>query len=173
MLIISVAMTEEVYLMEGKQLNLLLFSGDYDKALAALIIANGACDIGVKVTMFFSFWGLMLLRDPEKMNLDDKNSYEKMFSTMTPRGPEQLPLSKMNFNGLGKSMLLKMMDDNKAPSLGQFLAGARKNGVKFCACKLSMEIMGFGEQELIPDVEVIEVYDYLKDAMQADMQLFI
>ena len=139
----------------------------------ALIIANGACDLGVKVTMFFSFWGLMLLRDPEKMDLDEKNNFEKMFSTMTPRGPEQLPLSKMNFSGLGKSMLLKMMDDNQAPSLSEFLAGARKKGVKFCACKLSMEIMGFTSAELIPEVEVIEVYDYLKDALQADMQLFI
>lgn len=159
--------------MEEKQLNLLLFSGDYDKALAALIIANGACDLGIKVTMFFSFWGLMLLRDPEKMDLDEKNNFEKMFSTMTPRGPEQLPLSKMNFSGLGKSMLLKMMDDNHAPSLSEFLAGARKKGIKFSACKLSMEIMGFNSEELLPEVEVIEVYDYLKDALQADMQLFI
>jgi len=159
--------------MEEKQLNLLLFSGDYDKALAALIIANGACDLGVKVTMFFSFWGLMLLRDPEKMAPEDKNAYEKMFSAMTPRGPEQLSLSKMNFSGLGKGMLLKMMDDNQAPHLGEFLAGARKNGVKFSACKLSMEIMGFKIEELIDNVEVIEVYDYLKDALQADMQLFI
>ena len=70
-------------------------------------------------------------------------------------------------------MLLKMMDDNQAPHLGEFLAGARKNGVRFCACKLSMEIMGFKSEELIDDVEVIEVYDYLKDALQADMQLFI
>lgn len=159
--------------MEEKHLNLLLFSGDYDKALAALIIANGACDLGVKVTMFFSFWGLLLLRDPEKLEPEDKNIYEKMFSTMTPRGPEELSLSKMNFSGLGKSMLLKMMDDNQAPDLGEFLAGARKNGVKFCACKLSMEIMGFKSEELIDNVEVIEVYDYLKDALQADMQLFI
>jgi peroxiredoxin family protein len=159
--------------MEEKHLNLLLFSGDYDKALAALIIANGACDIGVKVTMFFSFWGLMLLRDPKKMGPEDKSLYEKMFSAMTPRGPEQLTLSKMNFSGLGKNMLLKMMDDNKAPHLGEFLNGARKNGVKFCACKLSMEIMGFTSEELIENVEVIEVYDYLKDALQADMQLFI
>ena len=159
--------------MEEKHLNLLLFSGDYDKALAALIIANGACDLGVKVTMFFSFWGLLLLRDPEKMSPEDKNTFEKMFAVMTPRGPAQLGLSKMNFSGLGKSMLLKMMDDNQAPNLSAFLAGARKNGVRFCACKLSMEIMGFTSEELIDNVEVIEVYDYLKDALQADMQLFI
>lgn len=159
--------------MEEQRLNLLIFSGDYDKALAAFIIANGACDLNVKVTMFFSFWGLLMLRDPEKMTPADKSVYEKMFSAMTPRGPDQLSLSKMNFSGLGKSMLIKMMDDNQAPGLSEFLGGARKKGVRFCACKLSMEIMGFQQEELIDGVEVIEVYDYLKDALQANMQLFI
>lgn len=159
--------------MEDKHINLLMFSGDYDKALAALIIANGARDMEVGVTMFFAFWGLFLLRDPGKMCQEDKSIYEKMFSSMTPRGPAQLPLSKMNFSGIGKSMLLEMMADKKAPELEDFLAGARKKGVKFCACKLSLEIMGFKPEELIPDVEVIDVHEYLKDAMQADMQLFI
>lgn len=159
--------------MGDKHINLLMFSGDYDKALAALIIANGARDMGTSVTMFFAFWGLLLLRDPTKMSMEDKTTYEKMFSTMTPRGPEQLPLSKMNFSGIGKSMLLEMMEANQAPSLSDFLAGARKKGVRFCACKLSLEIMGFATEELIPEVEVIEVHKYLEDAMQADMQLFI
>ncbi|CFX79558.1 DsrEFH-like [Syntrophomonas zehnderi OL-4] len=159
--------------MSDKHLNLLMFSGDYDKALAALIIANGARDMGTSVTMFFAFWGLLLLRDPTKMSLEDKTAWEKMFSTMAPRGPEQLPLSKMNFSGIGKNMLLEMMDNNKAPSLSDFLRGARKKGVKFCACKLSLEIMGFKTEELIPEVEVMDVHKYLADAMQANMQLFI
>lgn len=159
--------------MDEKNVNLLMFSGDYDKALAALIIANGARDMGVAVTMFFAFWGLFLLRDPEKLSAEDKTLYEKMFSGMTPRGPAQLPLSKMNFSGIGKSMLLEMMADKDTPELGAFLAGARRKGVRFCACKLSMEIMGFKLDELIEDVEVMDVQEYLKDAMQADMQLFI
>ncbi len=164
---------KEALILEDRHINLLIFSGDYDKALAAFIIANGARDMGVGVTMFFAFWGLLLLRDPGKMSQEDKTIYEKMFSSMTPRGPEQLPLSKMNFSGIGKSMLLEMMADNQTPQLSQFLAGARKKGVKFCACKLSLEIMGFNREELIPEIEVIEVQEYLKDAMQADMQLFI
>lgn len=162
-----------MFLLEDKHINLLVFSGDYDKALAALIIANGARDMGVNVTIFFAFWGLLLLRDPEKMSQEDKSSFEKMFSSLTPRGPAQLPLSKMNFGGIGKSMLLEMMDDKQTPELGAFLAGARKKGVRFCACKLSLEIMGFKTEELISDVEVIDVQEYLKDALQADMQLFI
>ncbi|MDD3024538.1 MAG: DsrE/DsrF/DrsH-like family protein, partial [Syntrophomonadaceae bacterium] len=122
--------------MENKHINLLMFSGEYDKALAALIIANAAREMEISVTMFFAFWGLMLLRDPEKMTLEDKSSYEKLFSTLTPRGAEQLPLSKMNMVGIGKAMLLEMMEADKTPRLKDFLDGARKKGVNFHACNL-------------------------------------
>ncbi len=134
---------------------------------------NGAREMRIGVTMFFAFWGLLLLRDPQKMTLEDKSLYEKMFSTVTPRGPEQLPLSKMNMSGIGKKMLLEMMDDNETPHLTDFLAGARKKGVEFCACKLSLEIMGFTEEELIPEVKVIDVKEYLNSAVSSNMQLFI
>ncbi|MGI5921992.1 MAG: DsrE/DsrF/DrsH-like family protein [Syntrophomonadaceae bacterium] len=161
--------------MEEKQkhLNILLFSGDYDKCLAAFILANGARDMGMTVTIFCAFWGLLILRDPDKMKSDDKDVYEKMFSSFTPAGPEQLPLSKMNLAGMGKTMLLDMMDKQKTPHLKDFLAGARKKEVRFCACKLSMEIMGFSAEEMLPGIEVIEVGDYLQDAAEANIQLFI
>lgn len=156
-----------------KKINLLMFSGDYDKAMAALIIANSAKELGVDVTIFFAFWGLFLIRDPEKMTLDDKTNYEKMFTLMTPKGPEDLPLSKMNMSGIGKKMLLEMMEDGNAPKLLDFLNGARKKGVKFYGCKLSVEIMGLKEEELLPEVEIIDAKEYLKDALDSNMQLFI
>jgi peroxiredoxin family protein len=156
-----------------KKINLLMFSGEYDKALAALIIANSARELGHEVTMFFAFWGLMLLREPEKYILDDKTTYEKMFNMMTPKGPEELPLSKMNFSGIGKEMLKSMMDENDAPHLLSFLNGARKKGVHFYGCKLSMEIMGFKKEELIPELEIIDAKGYLDIALESDMQLFI
>ncbi|MEN6460314.1 MAG: DsrE/DsrF/DrsH-like family protein [Syntrophomonas sp.] len=156
-----------------KHLNILLFSGDYDKCLTAFILANGAKEQGMTVTIFCAFWGLLILRNPEKMGSEDKDIYEKMFSSFTPAGPEQLPLSKMNFAGVGKTMLLNMMDDKKAPHLKDFLEGARKKGVRFCACKLSMEIMGFSPEEMLPEIEIIEVGGYLQDAVKADIQLFI
>ncbi|SHI92771.1 Peroxiredoxin family protein [Geosporobacter subterraneus DSM 17957] len=157
----------------NKKMNLLMFSGDYDKALAALILANSAREMDVEVTMFFSFWGLFLLRNPETFTLEEKSVYEKMFSMMTPKGPEDLPLSKMNMSGIGKQMLLEMMDDNEAPHLSDFLKGALKKGVKFYGCKLSMEIMGFKQEEMIPELEIVDAKEYLKDALEADMQLFI
>ncbi|OKP98570.1 DsrE/DsrF/DrsH-like family protein [Paenibacillus sp. P46E] len=157
----------------GKRMNLLMFSGEYDKAMAALILANTARDIDVEVTMFFTFWGLFLVRDPDKMTLEDKTIYEKLMDVITPKGPEQLPLSRMNFSGLGKMMLEEMIEDQGAPKLIHFLKGARKKNIKFYACKLSVEIMGFKPEELLPEVEIIDAATYLKDAIESDMQLFI
>jgi peroxiredoxin family protein len=156
-----------------KKMNILMFSGDYDKALAALILANTAKELDVEVSMFFAFWGLFLVRDPEKASVEDKTAFEKMFGLVTPKGPEELPLSRMNMAGLGKHMLLEMMEDDKTPSLTDFLNGARKKGVTFYGCKLSVDVMGFKEDELLPEVKVITAKEYLKDALESDMQLFI
>ncbi|MEN6348688.1 MAG: DsrE/DsrF/DrsH-like family protein [Syntrophomonas sp.] len=159
--------------MENKHLNLLMFSGDYDKALAAFIIANAAREMEAEVTIFFAFWGLLLLRDPEKATFEDKSSYEKIFGSVTPRGAEQLPLSKMNMGGIGKYMLLEMMEANQAPQVKDLLEAVRKKGVNLFACKLSLEIMGFKAEELFPEVKVVEVKEYLQDALDSNMQLFI
>lgn len=158
---------------ENKSMNMIVFSGDFDKALAALVLANGARDLGMQVTMFFAFWGLLLLRDPDKMSMDDKSLYEKMMTNFTPAGVEQLPLSRMNMAGLGKHMLLEMMEEGGAPTIADFLRGARKKKVAFYACKMSLEIMGFQAEELLPEVEIKDVKEYLQDAVAADIQLFI
>lgn len=157
----------------NKRMNILMFSGEYDKAMAALILANAAREMQVEVTMFFTFWGLFLVRDPEKLSDENKTTYEKMFGAVTPKGPEQLPLSNMNMAGLGKKMLLEMMDDDSAPHLIDFLKGARKKDVKFYGCKLSMDIMGLKQEEMIPELVIMEAKDYLKDALESDLQLFI
>jgi peroxiredoxin family protein len=157
----------------NKKLSLLMFSGEYDKALAGLILANSAKELDMEVSMFFAFWGLLLLRDPDKVQNEDKTNLEKLMGAMTAKGPEELPLSKMNFSGVGKKMLEAMMKDADAPSLTSFLEGARKKGVKFYGCKLSMDVMGFTKEELIPELQVITATDYLKDALTSDIQLFI
>ena len=156
-----------------KKINIIMFSGDYDKALAALILANSGRELDLDVSIFFAFWGLFLLRNPEKYILNDKTTYEKMFTLMTPKGPEDLPLSKMNFSGIGKELLMSMMDENDTPHLLSFLNGARKKGVKFYGCKLSIEIMGFKKEEFIPELEIIDAKGYLNDALESDIQLFI
>lgn len=159
--------------MEGKKLSMILFSGEYDKAMAALILANSAKEMNITVNIFFAFWGLGLIRDPEKMSLEDKTAFEKMITLMAPKGPEDLPLSNMNFAGLGKVMLKEMMEDHHTPDLTAFLKGAQKKGVNFFACKLSLEVMGFKLEEFLPDVKVMTANEYLADALEADIQLFI
>lgn len=156
-----------------KKLSLILFSGEYDKALAALILANTAREMDMTVNIFCAFWGLCLIRDPEKMSLEDKTAFEKMFGLVAPKGPEDLPLSKMNMAGLGKAMLKEMMEEHESPDLSVFLKGAQKKGVNFFACKLSLEVMGFKLEELLPAVKVLTANEYLQDALQADIQLFI
>lgn len=150
-----------------------MFSGEYDKALAALILANTARQMNVDVTMFFAFWGLNLLKSGTNSNDENKSFYERLFSAMTPKGAEELPLSNMNFSGIGKAMMLEMMEDSDTPKLIDFLEGARNKGVKFYGCKLSMEVMGINKEELIPELEVVEARQYLEDALEANMQLFI
>lgn len=159
--------------MGQKRMNLLMFSGEYDKAMAGLILANSAKEIDVDVTMFFAFWGLFLVRDPDRMTLEDKTLYEKLMTWMTPKGPEGLPLSRMNFSGLGKWMLTEMIEDKEAPQLIHFLKGARKKNIKFYGCKLSVEIMGLKPEEFIPELEIIDAQTYLRDALESDVQLFI
>lgn len=157
----------------NKKMTLLMFSGEYDKALAALILANSAREMGLDVTIFFAFWGLTLVRDPGKMTMEDKSLFEKMFGIMTPQGVEDLPLSRMNMAGLGKAMLKEMMEDDKTPTLTDFLNGARKKGVKFYGCKLSVDVMGFKEEEFISELKIITATDYLKEALESQIQLFI
>lgn len=159
--------------MEKSGLSILLFSGDYDKCLAAMILSNGARELEMEVDVFCAFWGLLLLRDPEKLSMEDKDLYEKMFTLATPSGAENLPLSKMNMAGMGKQMLLNMMESQEAPNLVEFLRGAFHKGVRFHACELSMKIMGFKAEELLPEVQVNTVHDYLQQARQAEIQLFI
>jgi len=98
---------------------------------------------------------------------------EKMFANMTPKGIEDLPLSKMNFAGIGKKMLVGMMEDSDTPTIEAFLKGALKKGVNMKACKLSCEVMGFSEEDFLPEVEIITAEDYLKDALKSNIQLFI
>jgi peroxiredoxin family protein len=157
----------------GKKLSLILFSGEYDKALAALILADAGREMNMTVNIFFAFWGLSLIRDPQKISLANKTSFEKMLSAVAPQGPEEMPLSRLNMAGLGKAMLEEMMEEHNAPDLNAFLKGAHKKGVNFFACKLSLEVMGFKLEELLPGVKILTAKEYLEDALESDISVFI
>jgi len=151
---------------------MVVFSGDLDKALASFIIANGAAAMGKKVTMFFTFWGLNILRKPEKIKVD-KTFIEKMFGTMMPRGTNKLKLSKMNMGGMGSIMMKKVMTSKNVNTLDELINSALKNNVKLVACTMSMDVMGIKKEELISGIEFGGVASYLGEADKSNHNLFI
>jgi peroxiredoxin family protein len=153
---------------------IILFSGEFDKVMAALIIANGAAAMGDEVTIFCTFWGLNILRKTEKVETKDKKTtLQSMFGRMMPKGTKKLGLSKMNFAGAGSPMMRRATKDAGGMSLEELFDSAREQGVKFVACTLSMDILGFTKEELIDDVEFEGVAAYLGHADEANVNLFI
>jgi len=153
---------------------LVVFSGDLDKTIASFIIATGAAAMGKPVTMFFTFWGLNVLRKSGSSDTTvDKDLMEKMFGMMMPKGPKALPLSKMNMGGMGAKMIQYAMDRKNVDSLETLMKNAVDVGVKLVACTMSMDIMGIKAEELIDGVENGGVATYLGDAEDAGLNLFI
>jgi peroxiredoxin family protein/TusA-related sulfurtransferase len=151
---------------------MVIFSNDFDKMMAAFIIANGAASTGSEVTMFFTFWGLNLLRKENNVKVE-KNIIEKMFGFMMPRGAKKLVLSKMHMGGMGTMMIRKIMKNKNVFSLSELMDAAQKNNVRFVACSMSMDIMGIKKEELIEGVEIGGVASYLEKADSAGYNLFI
>jgi len=155
-----------------KNKTIVVFSGDFDKAMAAFIIANGAAAMGSKVTLFFTFWGLNILRKDAHISVK-KNMIEKMFGMMMPRGAKKLKLSKMNMMGMGTSMMKGIMKNKNAASLPELIDSAVENGVKLIACTMSMDMMGIKKEEMIDGIEEGGVAMYLNKAESGNVNLFI
>lgn len=151
---------------------MVVFSGDLDKAIASFIIANGAATMGKKVTMFFTFWGLNVLRKPEKVKTP-KNIIEKAFGMMMPRGSKKLGLSRMNMGGMGAKMIRGVMKDKNIQSLEELMNAAIENGVEIVACTMSMDVMGIKKEELIDGITYGGVGYYLGQADDSNINLFI
>lgn len=151
---------------------MIVFSGDLDKAIASFIIANGAAASGKKVTLFFTFWGLNILRKSEKVPVA-KTFIGRMFGAMMPRGSHKLSLSRMNMLGMGAKMIRGVMKNNNVSSLEELMASAINQGVEIVACQMSMDLMGIRQEELIDGVKIGGVGYYLGKADQSGINLFI
>lgn len=152
---------------------IIVFSGEFDKVMAAFVIANGAAAMDDEVTMFFTFWGLNALRRPEHVSAKGKTVLQKAFGRMMPRGPERLALSHMNFGGVGPKLMKKAMRDQNVMSLPELIGSAREQGVKFIACTMSMDVMGLTKEDLVDDIEYAGVASYLAEADESNVNLFI
>ncbi|GLO67309.1 MULTISPECIES: DsrE/DsrF/DrsH-like family protein [Oceanobacillus] len=158
--------------MEKRKTTIVLFSGDYDKAMAAYIIANGAAAYDHEVTIFHTFWGLNALRKEEQMPLK-KGFMEKMFAKMMPRGANKMGLSQMNYGGLGPKMIKQIMKKHNAMPLPDLINLAQEQDVKLIACTMTMDLLGLQKEELIDYIEYAGVAAYIGDAEEGQINLFI
>lgn len=156
------------------QLTMVVFSGDLDKIIAAMIISTGAAAFDTKVKLFFTFWATAALRDPNKKG-KGKNFISKMFGMMLPKGVNKLKLSKMHMMGMGSAMIKGLMRKKKVPSLTEMFKTAAELGIEINVCEMSMDLMGFKREELIdyPNMTICGVATFLADASESKVQLFI
>ena len=154
------------------KVTMVVFSQDFDKVMSSFIIATGAAAMDSEVVMFFTFWGINILRDVTK-KAKDKTFIEKMFGLMMPKGPGKLKLSKMNMGGFGTSMMKKIMNKKNVASLESLIDMAKEMGVRLVVCQLSMDLMGIKKEELIDGVEFGGVAAYLGEANDSKINLFI
>jgi NADPH-dependent 2,4-dienoyl-CoA reductase/sulfur reductase-like enzyme/peroxiredoxin family protein/rhodanese-related sulfurtransferase/TusA-related sulfurtransferase len=157
---------------EKSNKTMVVFSGDLDKAIAAFIIANGAVAMGSKVTILFTFWGLNIIRKPEKVSVK-KGIVDSMFGFMMPRGSRKLKLSQMNMMGIGAKMIRSIMKNKNINSLEDLIKSAIDSGVEVVACSMSMDVMEITKEELIDGVKIGGVGYYLGQTEDSNVNLFI
>lgn len=157
---------------DGKGKTLIMFSDDLDKALATFVLANGAAATGQKVSIFFTFWGLNVIKKERKPSVA-KDIFGKMFGMMLPSSSKKLHLSKMSMMGMGDKMMRHIMKRKNIDSLEALRQQAIDNGVEFIACQMSMDVMGVAREELLDNVTIGGVATYMERADQANVNLFI
>jgi peroxiredoxin family protein len=150
---------------------LVVFSGDLDRVLAAFVIATGAAAMGQQVSMFFTFWGLSVLKKDSQ--LSGKTLFQKMMTLMSPGSSRSLPVSQMNYFGVGAKMLRSMMKEKNVSSLEEMISLARELGVRMIACEMSRDVMGIKESELVVGLECGGVASFLADSLKSRTSLFI
>ena len=155
------------------KVTLVVFSGEMDKAMAAFNIAIGARTMGMEVSMFFTFWGIHMLKRPGAPS-KSKGFIKKMLSAMSPAGANKLPLSKLNMLGMGPVMMKKLMKQYRMPDVQEMIVMAKQAGVKFIACTTTMELMGISKDQLIEQVDLLAgVATYLAEASESNVNLFV
>ncbi|MEC4672835.1 MAG: DsrE/DsrF/DrsH-like family protein [Nitrospirota bacterium] len=168
-----VATLAELKATKPAQVTIVLLSGDMDKAMASLIIATGAAAMGMKVTMFFTFWGLNVIRKPGATSAA-KDFLRRAFGMLNKGGADRLPLSRFHFGGLGSVMMKKVMKDNKMPSVRELLETAQDLGVQLIACTTTLGLLGISKDTLIDGVDQLAgVSTYLAEAKDGSVNLFI
>jgi peroxiredoxin family protein len=158
---------------EKEKLTLVVFSGELDKALAAFIIATTGASMGMEVSMFFTFWGLNIIKKNEG-NIKSQGLMRKMLNIMNRGGSRRLKLSRFNMLGLGTWMMKRLMKESHYPTIDEFIAMAHQMGVKMIPCSTTCGVMGLAEDAFRSEVESLAGAAYfLNEARQSKVTLFI
>ncbi|MBI1422424.1 MAG: hypothetical protein GC149_03085 [Gammaproteobacteria bacterium] len=152
------------------KVSIILLSGDFDKAMAAFFMANGAVAMGMEVTMFFTFWGCSVIKKGRK--LKGKKFSHKLVNLMLPGSSKDLSPSRMAFGGIGRKFFNVMMKGNMSP-LEEQIELAKEAGVTFQVCSPSLAIMGFDNDEWVVPVDVCGVAAMYDTALRARTAYFI
>ena len=152
---------------------IVVFSGDLDHAIAAFILGTGAAAAGLETSMFFTFWGLSLLKKKGVAPSGPRSFKERMFAMMSPSSSESVGTSQMNYFGAGANMLRAMMKEKEVSSLEELMEMARDLGVRIIGCTMSMDVMGIEREQLADDIEIGGVAAFMADAMRSRVSLFI
>jgi peroxiredoxin family protein len=157
---------------QPEKFSLILFSGDFDKAMAALTLANGAAGEGMEVTIFFTFWGMNLLREKA---IKRELFLENLFKWMMPLGVDRIGLSKMNFLGIGPWLMKKLIRQKDGQTAADLFKMAMDRNIRFIACEASLKLLGITKEELIPykQLQIAGVDVFLKNAVQSKVAMFI
>jgi len=154
----------------SEKMTIILFSGELDKALAAFTLATTAAASGMEVTIFFTFWGLNLLKKSNFSLSKTQLLMQKMLNLMN-RG---FPLSRLNMLGLGPWMMKKLMRKTGMASLEDMMKTARALKVQYIACTTSCGVMGLGREQLVDTVDDFTgAATYLSIARDSKINLFI
>jgi peroxiredoxin family protein len=158
---------------EKEKLTMVVFSGELDKALAAFIIATTGASMGMEVTMFFTFWGLNIIKENEG-SIKSKGLKRKMFNLMNRGGSKRLKLSKFHMFGLGTWMMKKVMKESNYPSIDEFITMAHQMGVRMIPCSTTCGMFGLTEDAFRSEVKNLAGAAYfLNEARQSKVTLFI
>lgn len=156
-----------------ERVTIVVLSGDFDRVMAAFIIATGAAAMGMQVTIFFTFWGLNAIRKKGATS-SAKDWLRRMFGALNKGGAEALPLSRFHFGGLGTKVMQMVMKQNRMPGVPELMETALDLGVRFIACTTTMGLMGITKDTLIDGVDQFAgVTTYLAEAKQGSVNLFI
>ncbi len=158
---------------EKEKFTMVIFSDNLDKALAAFIMATTAASMGMEVTMFFTFWGLNIIKKNEA-NIKSKGLMRKMLGTLNRGGSKRLKISKFNMFGLGTWMMKKLMKESKMASLDELIVTAQELGVKMLPCSTTCNVMGLPEDAFRQGVmSQVGAAFFVNEARQSKVTMFI